>query len=430
MTPPPVPRDGRKVPTLSIDPPPDDTCATPPRSTRDRGGRPCHDVVTAPSSSPVRLTLVFGLQHSGRVQRALGILTVVAYVTLPLGSESFEQELVPTLLVGLVYGALAVVGFPFARRRGRAFAVGYVVVQLPLGFLLFALSGAAIGAVLLLVVLVAQAVLLLPLPAAAAVAAVIPLIHVEMAWPDGLREGLGTLAVTAFTVVITELLVREQRARAELAVANERLRGYAAQAEQLATTQERNRVARDIHDGLGHHLTVVQMLLQAARAVIHTADPDRLDGMLAKAQEQAKEALAEVRRSVAALREPRSAPLVDALRALASEVTEAGVPTGLEVRGPARETRAEVEESLFRAAQEGLTNVRKHAAATAATVVLDYGRDDLVRLEVRDDGRGMAARGDGFGLVGLEERVSGLGGRVSVDSAAGHGVTLTVEVPA
>jgi signal transduction histidine kinase len=75
------------------------------------------------------------------------------------------------------------------------------------------------------------------------------------------------LAVSAFTIVITELLVREQRARAELAAANERLRGYAAQAEQLATTQERNRLARDIHDGLGHHLTVVQMLLQAARAV-------------------------------------------------------------------------------------------------------------------------------------------------------------------
>ncbi|OKI29099.1 two-component sensor histidine kinase [Saccharothrix sp. CB00851] len=364
------------------------------------------------------------------MQRALSILTVVAYVTLPLGSESFEQSLVPTLLVGLAYGALAVFGFPFVQRRSRAFAAAYVLVQLPLGFVLFALSGAAVGAVLLLVVLVAQGVLLLPLPAAAAVAAVIPLIHVEMEWPDGLREGLGTLAVTGFTVVITELLVREQRARAELAVANERLRGYAAQAEQLAITQERNRVARDIHDGLGHHLTVVQMLLQAARAVIGTAEPDRLDAMLAKAQDQSKQALAEVRRSVAALREPRPEPLVDAVRALASEVTEAGVPTDVEVRGAARACRAEVEESLFRAAQEGLTNVRKHAEATAATVVLDYG-PDLVRLEVRDDGRGLGGDpGGGFGLVGLEERVAGLGGRVSVDSAAGRGVTLTVEVPA
>jgi signal transduction histidine kinase len=374
--------------------------------------------------------MVLGVQHSGGVQWALSVLTVIAYATLPLGSASYEQELVPTLLVGLVYALIAIFGFQWVQRRGRAFAVAYACVQVPLGFLLFSLSGAAVGAVLLLVVLVSQSVLLLPTPGAAVVAAVIPLIHVNMDWPDGLREGLNTLAVTTFTLVVTLLLVREQRARAELAAANEQLRGYAAQAEQLATTQERNRLARDIHDGLGHHLTVVQMLLQAARAVIGTADPDRLDSMLAKAQDQSKQALAEVRRSVAALREPRSEPLVDALRALAGEAV---VPTEVEVHGAARAIRAEVEESLFRAAQEGLTNVRKHASASTATVVLDFDRDDVVRLEVRDDGCGL--REDvppdaGYGLVGLRERVANLGGQVSVDSAAGRGLTLTVEVPA
>ncbi len=376
------------------------------------------------------MTLLSGVQHSGCVQWALSVLTVVAYATLPLGSSSYEQHLLPTMLVGLVYALVAIFGFQLVQGRGRAFAVAYACVQVPLGFVLFSFSGAAAGAVLLLVVLVSQSVLLLPTPGAAAVAAIIPLVHVNMAWPDGLWEGLNTLAVTTFTLVVTLLLVREQRARAELAAANEQLRGYAAQAEQLATTQERNRLARDIHDGLGHHLTVVQMLLQAARAVIDTADPDRLDTMLAKAQDQSKQALAEVRRSVAALREPRSEPLVDALRVLAGE---AGVPTGVEVRGAARAIPVEVEESLFRAAQEGLTNVRKHAGASAVTVVLDFDRDDVVRLEVRDDGCGLS--GDvpadtGYGLVGLRERVANLGGRVSVDSAADRGLTLTVEVPA
>jgi signal transduction histidine kinase len=212
------------------------------------------------------LTVLFGVQHKWGVQWALSIPTVVAYATLPLGSANFVQQLVPTLLVGLAYAPLAIIGFSRVQRRGRAFAVAYVCVQLPLGFLVFSLSGAAVGAVLRLVVLVSQSVLVLPLPAAV-VAAIIPLIHMRMELQAGLREGFATLAVSAFTIVITELLVREQRARAELAAANERLRGYAAQAEQLATTQERNRLARDIHDGLGHHLTVVQMLLQAARAV-------------------------------------------------------------------------------------------------------------------------------------------------------------------
>ncbi|HWO63244.1 MAG TPA: sensor histidine kinase [Umezawaea sp.] len=363
------------------------------------------------------------------MQRALSILTVIAWVTLPLGSTSYQQRLVPTLVVGLVYAVLAIVGFRFVEGRAPVFALLYTGIQLALGFALFSLSGAAVGSILLLVVLVAQAVLLLPLPVAVVVATVIPLVHLGMEWGAGLREGLGTLAVSTFTIVVTELLVREQRARAELAEANERLRGYAAQAEQLATTQERNRVARDIHDGLGHHLTVVQMLLQAARAVIRTADTERLDGMLAKAQDQSREALAEVRRSVAALREPRQAPLVDALRSLTGDV---GVPTDLEVRGVARAVAAEVEESLFRAAQEGLTNVRKHADASTATVVLDFDREDLVRLEVRDDGRGLPEEpvpDSGFGLVGLRERMADLGGRVSVDSPTGHGVTLVVEVP-
>lgn len=373
---------------------------------------------------------------------ALAILTVVAYVTLPLGSASFEQERLPTLLVGLVYSALAIFGFRFVLGRSVWWAVAFVAVQLPLGFVVFSLSGAAVGAILLLVVLVSQSVLLLPLPAAAVVAAAIPLVHIGMEWQDGLREGLGTLAVTVFTLIVTELLVRERRARAQLAEANERLRGYAAQAKQLATIQERNRLARDIHDGVGHHLTVVQMLLEATRAVIRTADPERLDGMLARAQDQSGQALAEVRRSVSALREQRP-DLAEALETLATEATEAGMATELEVRGPARPIRAEVEESLFRAAQEGLTNVRKHADASRTTVVLDYRQADRIRLEVRDDGRGLPeaeaeaeaeteveeAPPAGFGLTGLRERMASLGGRMSLDPAGGAGLTLTVEVP-
>lgn len=378
------------------------------------------------------------------MQWALAILTVIAFVTLPLGPAGDEQQVAPMLLVGAAYVLIATLGFAAIRGRSVWWAVPFVIVQLVLGFAVFSLSGAAVGAVLLLVVLVSQSVLLLPLPAAIVVAAAIPLVHVGMDWRDGLREGLGLLAVTAFAVIVTELQVRERRARAELAEANRRLLGYAAQAEQLATIQERNRLARDIHDGVGHHLTVVQMLLEATRAVIRTADPDRVDGMLARAQEQSGQALDEVRRSVAALREQRP-DLAEAIRTLATEATEAGVPTELEVLGAARPIRAEVEESLFRAAQEGLTNVRKHAGASRSTVMLDYRRADRIRLEVRDDGRGISVtdaagmervdRADrettvGFGLTGLRERVASLGGRMSLEPAGTAGLTLSVEVPA
>ncbi|WP_208710765.1 sensor histidine kinase [Sinomonas sp. R1AF57] len=361
---------------------------------------------------------------------ALAVLTVIAFVTLPLGSASFEQQPLMTLLVGLAFSLLAVFGFRFVQGSSFWRRAPFIGVLLVLGFWEFSLSGAAVGSVLFLVVLVSESVLLLPLPAAAAVAAVIPLIHLGMDWRDGLREGLGTLAATVFTLIVTELLVREQKARAELATANERLRGYAAQAEQLATIQERNRLARDIHDGVGHHLTVVQMQLEAARAVLRTAGPERLDAMLATAQEQSRQALAEVRRSVAALREQRPS-LEEALRVLTAEATQTGVPAEVEVRGTARPLRAEVEESLFRAAQEGLTNARKHAQASRIAVVLDYRGADRVRLEVHDDGRGLGEQpGAGFGLTGLRERMAGLGGRLSLDPADPTGLTLTVEVPA
>jgi signal transduction histidine kinase len=314
-------------------------------------------------------------------------------------------------------------------RRRAVLAAGYVLAQLALGFVLSSLAGAGIGATLLLMVLVSQAVLLLPLPAAAVVTATVPLMHVGMDWADGLRNGLGVLGAAVFTAVVTELLQREQRARKQLAGANDLLRGYAAQAEELATTQERNRLARDIHDGLGHHLTVVQMQVKAARAVL-TADPVQADAVLAKAELQAIEALAEVRRSVSAMRERRPAPpLRTALEGLAAETSAAGVPTDLRVDGSVRLLSRESEESLFRAAQEGLTNVRKHADATAARVLLRFG-DGTVCLEVWDDGRGLPGTAhQGFGLLGLRERAARLGGRLDVVPSPGGGTTLLVQVP-
>jgi signal transduction histidine kinase len=367
------------------------------------------------------------------VTRALAVLTCGAWVTLLVESTGLTHPLA-AITPATVFAVLAVAGYGWIDRqrspRRRRLAVAYLAVQLAVGYVVFGAAGAGVGATLLLMILVSQSVLLLPLPAAAAVAAAIPLFHIGMDWGDGLRSGLGTLAAAAFTAVVTELLRREQSARAELAEVNLRLRGFAAQAEELATIQERNRLARDIHDGLGHHLTVVQMQVQAARAVLST-DPAKADAVLAKAQQQSTEALAEVRRSVAALREPRtSLPLADALKQLAEETSAAGVPTDVEVSGTVRPLRPAAEEALFRAAQEGLTNIRKHAAAAGARLVLQHRDDGTVRLEVCDDGRGAAPSGEGFGLLGLRERAERVGGSVSVESAPGRGTTLRMTVPA
>ena len=366
--------------------------------------------------------------------RVFVVLVVGSFLTVAVEATAMDQPLLAIALAA-AFTAVSVGAYGRIERRApsrrRGFAVAYIGVQLALGYLLFFSPAAGVGATLLLMVLVSQSVLLLPFPAAALVVAAVPLVHIGMAWGDGLRSGWGTLAAATFTAVVTELFRREQHARVELADANGRLRGYAAQAEELATTQERNRIARDIHDGLGHHLTVVQMQVQAARAVL-SSDPAKADVVLARAQQQATEALAEVRWSVAALREPRTVrPLGDALEALAADTSAAGVPTALQVTGVVRALSPEVQESLFRAAQEGLTNVRKHAAARRARLLLAYGDEGTVWLEVGDDGLGTAGvvGGAGFGLLGVRERATRLGGSVDMVSEPGQGTTVRVAVP-
>ncbi|MBB4741611.1 signal transduction histidine kinase [Actinoplanes octamycinicus] len=356
------------------------------------------------------------------MERFLWMLTAGAYGVLVLESVAHPNPW-PAIVTGALFSALVILGSWWLPGRAAGWRAGYLVLQGVLGLLMFGAAHASWGGTLLLIVLVVQAVLLLPLPAAAVVAVAVPFGHVGMDWGAGLREGSGMLVAALFALVVTWLLRREQQTRLALAAANEQLA-------ELATTRERNRVARDIHDGLGHYLTTLQMQIRAGRALL-ARDPDRADEMFARAEEQAREALSEVRRSVAALRAPRAdAPLGERLQRLAREASESGPSTHLEVRGQPRDLSPQVEEALFRAAQEGLTNVRRHAHASRAHVLLDYAPAQ-VRVVVGDDGSGgPPGESGGFGLTGLRERVAELGGAVALDSVPGQGSTLTVTAPA
>jgi signal transduction histidine kinase len=357
------------------------------------------------------------------VERFLWMLVAGACAVLVLEAVAGADPW-PAIGTGAVYTALLVLGSWLLPGRAPAWLAAYMLLQLGLGLVMFGLAHASWGGTLLLIVLVVQAAQLLPLRGAVAVALAVPLGHVGMDLGKGLRVAAGMLVASLMALVVTRLLHRERQTRLELALAN-------AQLAELATTQERNRVARDIHDGLGHHLTTVQMQIRAGRALLGR-DPDRADEVLAQAEEQAREALSEVRRSVSALRAPR-VPLSERVQRLAREASQAGPPTSVEVRGASRRLAPDVEEALYRAAQEGLTNVRRHARAAHAHVLLDY-RPAEVRMVVGDDGCGQPPDGSGgsggFGLTGLRERVTGLGGAVALDSVPGEGSTLTVTAPA
>jgi signal transduction histidine kinase len=243
-----------------------------------------------------------------------------------------------------------------------------------------------------------------------------------------------------FTLVFTSLAVSSERARGEvqrlateLGEANRKLREYAVQAEELSAIRERNRLAREIHDTLGHYLTVTNVQLEAARAV-QDLDPARARQALDKAQALTQEGLQEIRRSVAALRASPldNKSLAEALRLVALENQSSGQMVDLQVLGQPRDLSPQAELTIYRAGQEGLTNARKHAKAAHVELKLDFLHPARVRLQVNDDGAGAAAEvnpSGGFGLLGLRERALLLGGEVRVKTAPGAGFQLEVEVP-
>lgn len=226
------------------------------------------------------------------------------------------------------------------------------------------------------------------------------------------RTGANAAALV-FVVVFTRLAGKESRARAEserlaeiLRVAHEQLRMYAARVEDVATERERNRIAREIHDGLGHSLTIVAVQLEAARMLV-ASDPTRALGCIERAQSVNRNGLADVRASVAVLREPGPplASLAADLAALVGESQASGLSASLAVEGQASEVSARVRATLFRTAQEGLTNVRRHAPGATA------------RLELR------------FGECDIALAVLALGGTVRIRTGLGTGLHLHVQVP-
>jgi signal transduction histidine kinase len=237
-----------------------------------------------------------------------------------------------------------------------------------------------------------------------------------------------TIAFTLITRQALKARKNEEKLRREIETAHEQLKVYAAQAEDLATTRERNRVAREIHDGVGHYLTVVKTQLDAAAAIL-PAQPDKARAAILQAAKLTGDALDDVRRSVGALRTDTARPPLPGL--LQTLVQDAGLPVTLRFAGSTRPLPPGIEHTLFRSAQEGLTNVRKHAGATAAELALDFTAAGRVSLTVTDNGRGAnGTAASGFGLVGIRERIEVLGGRVQAGNQPGGGYALTIEVPA
>ena len=229
-------------------------------------------------------------------------------------------------------------------------------------------------------------------------------------------------------------LVRQLRAQqVSLQQANNQLVHYASTLEHLTISRERNRMARELHDTVAHTLSGLTVQLETVKAY-WDVDPGAAQAMLDKALEATRSGLQETRRALKSL---RASPLDDlglglALRRLTESVaSRANLSLDLKIPEELPSLSPDVEQAIYRVAQEAVANVTYHANARNLQLSLDFNGRDIALL-VRDDGMGFevepADNSDHFGLPGMRERAQLVGGQLIIDSQPGHGTTVQLTV--
>lgn len=352
--------------------------------------------------------------------------------------------IVMIIFLGIAYVANGIYGFSYIRKSPvKRLKLAYFLSQLIIsGFIVYYGKGAGFSPLIMLP-LVAHAVIALDQNWSLITTIGIVLVYVIAVWSfsndlHSVWQGLpmfftGVIVVLIFTqMAINEITARERLEilASELAEANKHLSEYAEQVHELAIAQERNRFAREIHDGLGHYLTTINMQINAASALVKT-EPAKAVSMLEKAKRMTSEALDDVRNSVYALRKEsvnlnelpqRIEQLVDSARSGKREVV-------LRVSGEPRLLSPQANLTIYRTAQEALNNAQKHSGAANIALHLDYSDDRMVQFTVTDNGQGAEEINSGFGLIGIQERVRLMNGNVIIENQPGKGFEVRISLP-
>jgi signal transduction histidine kinase len=250
-------------------------------------------------------------------------------------------------------------------------------------------------------------------------------------WVVGVGFAIVFALVFLFLHLLVDAILAQSRGQQQLAVANDKLRQYALRVEELATLQERNRIARDIHDSLGHSMTVFNIHIEAVLRLLDR-DPAEAKALLLEVRDLGIQALQEVRQSVGMLRaEPLQGRTLE--EAIDNLVLEFSKTTGIQphftyqITDP---TSNEIKSTLYRLVQESLTNIVKHGNAQAATITLHQDNDNIT-LVITDNGRGfdLQSQPSGFGLLGMQERTIALGGNLQIETAPNCGCQIRVTIP-
>lgn len=264
--------------------------------------------------------------------------------------------------------------------------------------------------------------------------------------PPGLRDGLvfphfivnfsfNLVALFGLALIFVLLLVNallaERRNQEQLVEANQQLRDYALRVENLAMEQERSRIAREIHDSLGHSLTALNIQLEGALK-LWQSNPEKAQQFLRASKQLGSTALQDVRHSVSAL---RTNPLQDkdlptAIAELAQAHTQTtGITPVLDLDLPDH-LSTELQTAIYRITQEALTNIARHAEADQITICIQTTSADI-QIAIADNGQGFQPELNttGFGLQGMRERTLALNGEFHIASQPGKGCQITARLP-
>jgi signal transduction histidine kinase len=256
---------------------------------------------------------------------------------------------------------------------------------------------------------------------------------------------IGTVSNIPFTlipftgaVLAGRLLEARQFAHQQVSLHAQRVESERDQTIRAAVSQERTRIARELHDVVAHSVSVMVVQAGAAEDLLDR-DPQRARLPLQTIQETGRQAVADMQRMLGLLRGEHSdqalapQPGTEQLSELVNQMAEAGLPVQLRIEGARRPLSPGVELAAFRVVQEALTNTLKHAGPAQADVVIRYSSDAL-EIYVLDNGTGPAASrpvgsGAGHGLIGIRERAAVYGGTVAAGPAAGGGFAVRVLLP-
>jgi signal transduction histidine kinase len=250
---------------------------------------------------------------------------------------------------------------------------------------------------------------------------------------DGFRWGFVSLfgGMLLSLQLLVDRILAEKQAKEELAIANQRIRSYALRAQENGSLQERNRIAREIHDSLGHSLTALNLHLEMA-VKLSQVKPEKSREVLVEAKRLGSIALRDVRQSVSALRSDpmHNQDLPTAIHKLADEFKLSNYIQPICHLDLPEQLPPSVAITIYRIIQEALTNISKYAHATAVTIDIRT-ESNSIELQITDNGRGFIPTNNltGFGLQGMRERVLSLQGEFDLISAPDRGCQILASIP-